>query len=510
MALCLAFTGCDNSPSSDPVQTDPTDTPTITTKAPEPTETPIVTTQTPEPTDTESTANTEVPATTPANTETETETSADTEPAPPAPPASLIGNVQNPSKITEDLETRTVVLSQKSAKSNSPAFTFFLGGAPLSGNAWAVSGTINTQTVSGRSGHIAFIGNRDASNYANLFINRRVDGSNGIWRNILQDGVRTPASGNENVSNSLKDTTDWTAEFAFVFYGGRLALYLKEPEGEFSLMTYYDTGWDTCTAEFKVPQYADVTLSNVEITNESDKVKALRDKLDGVPENPIASLKVLFIGNSATYVNDIPQTLSRLARKAGYNIEANVITKGGATLADHADSSTDHGRAVLREIAKGYDIVFLQENSNCISSDANKAATLKAAQALDKAIRESGAKTYFYVRPPAGKDLSGYDSYTQCIEYDKLFNDVASKLNAENVYVNRAFAYAIKNLSINLWGSDNAHTSEEGAYLAVCVFFSTLFNTSSKVLDANGLPTETASSLQTAADKVVIEKYIPQ
>lgn len=422
----------------------------------------------------------------------------------------LIGDAKNESKISEDLDAGTVSLKQIDSKSSVPSFVFYENGAPLSGSSWIVTGTINTKTVSGKSGHILFVGKRDAANCATIFINRRVAGSNGIWRNIVLDGVRTPSSKNENVSNTLSDSTDWTAEFAFVYYEGRVSLYLKEPDGEFGLMTYYDTEWDTCTAEFAVNQYADVTLSNLKMTRESDKVKEICNGLDGVPENPIDSKRVLFIGNSATYVNNIPQTLSRLARKAGYNVEVNSVTKSGAKLAEHADSSSDHGKNVLNEIAKGYDIVFLQEHSGCISTDSDRASTLDSCKILDKAILASGARTYIYVRPPSGKDIAGYNSYAQCLEYDKLFSGIAQELNAEKAYVNRAFAYAIKNLDITLWGSDNAHTSVEGAYLAVCVFFSTIFNTSSTVLDSDGLPADVALSLQQVADKIVLEQYIPQ
>lgn len=96
------------------------------------------------------------------------------------------------------------------------------------------------------------------------------------------------------------------------------------------------------------------------------------------------------------------------------------------------------------------------------------------------------------------------------MEIDKLFGRIAAELGAGCAYVNRAFAYAIENLNIPLWGPDNAHTSKEGAYMAVCVFFSTLFNISSAVLEYNGLPEDVARSLQQAADKVVLEGYIPQ
>ncbi len=220
--------------------------------------------------------------------------------------------------------------------------------------------------------------------------------------------------------------------------------------------------------------------------------------------------KVLFVGNSATYVNDIPQTLCRLANNAGYSVSAVTRAKGGATLAQHADTDTEFGMETLEHIAKGYDIVFLQDHSRCIASDEIRAAAMHACKCLNKAILESGAQAYIYVRPPTGRDTAGYDSYTQCLEYDKLFCEIAAEIEAKNVYVNRAFAYAMKNLDVPLWGSDNAHTSKEGAYLAACVFFSTVFNTSSTVLDSNGLPDDVALSLQQVADKVALENYVPQ
>lgn len=216
-------------------------------------------------------------------------------------------------------------------------------------------------------------------------------------------------------------------------------------------------------------------------------------------------MKILFIGNSATYVHKVPQTLQRLAGQVGYEIEVGQLTPGGYELAQHADATTPHGQQVLSEIAKGYDIVFLQENGNCISSHQKRAACTDACARLIAAIRQSGAKPYFYVRPPYGKPLADYTSSQQCQKLDELFCSLA----ADNggifcVFANRAYAYAIDSLDLPLWGPDNAHTSPEGAYLIVCTFFATLFGVSSTCLDPNGLPCDTARALQLAADAVAL------
>ena len=226
------------------------------------------------------------------------------------------------------------------------------------------------------------------------------------------------------------------------------------------------------------------------------------DKRYGEFKKPI---KLLFIGNSATYVHDIPQTLAALAGKAGYPIETKALTKGGYRLFQHADLSTEHGKNVFEEIANGYDIVFLQDNGNCISSDDMRNASKDACKALDAAIRAAGAATYIYIRPPYGKDSFDCTPFEQCVEFDKLFVEISKQFGTENVYVNRAFAYAMKHLHYDLWGPDHAHISEYGAYLAVCVFFSTLFHTTSTVLEPNGLSSQDAYALQKAADKIVLD-----
>lgn len=223
-------------------------------------------------------------------------------------------------------------------------------------------------------------------------------------------------------------------------------------------------------------------------------------------------LKLLFIGNSATYVHDLPQKLSRLATKAGYPVIADCCVEGGNQLADFLNPAYPFRERMLGAVAKGHDIVFLQEYSYCIATEEKRAITCEASKKLDSIIRETGAKTYFYIRPPIGEgyDIGHFTSYEQCIELDKLFNKIAHELGATNAHVNRAFAYALKNLSVPLWGPDNAHISPEGAYLAVCVFFSTLFRVSSAVLDTEDLPPDVARSLQQAADQVTLGNYIPQ
>lgn len=239
-----------------------------------------------------------------------------------------------------------------------------------------------------------------------------------------------------------------------------------------------------------------------------NRVEMLRLRREKVTR-PDDALKVLFIGNSATYVHDIPQTLCRLAEGAGYHMEVTSVVKGGYELSQHANAETAHGKKVSDQIRKGYDVVFLQDNGNCVTSEEKRDAAKIASESLHEAIRASGGETFFYVRPPYGTDHAGRTPFEQCVAFDDLFGEIAEVLGIVCAYVNRAFAYAMTHLPFDLWGPDHAHTSERGAYLAVCVFFATLFGTSSTVLDANDLPIEDAHALQAVADKIALESFLP-
>ena len=208
-------------------------------------------------------------------------------------------------------------------------------------------------------------------------------------------------------------------------------------------------------------------------------------------------MRILFIGNSATYVHDIPETLARLATDAGFPTESVRIVKGGWKLSQHAEA----GSRALAEIEKGYEIVVLQDNGNCVENDEKREASASAIEILGKAARESGARVYYYVRPPYGYEAFGRSPIEQCREFDRFFSEIAEREGAVCAYVNRAFEYAIENTTIRLWGDDNAHTSEAGAYLAVCVHFATIFGKPSNLLGPNGI--DEAKLLQEIADRIV-------
>ena len=48
-------------------------------------------------------------------------------------------------------------------------------------------------------------------------------------------------------------------------------------------------------------------------------------------------MKLLFVGNSHTYVNDLPAMFMQLCQAAGENVYTHSVTKGGWRLRQYAD-----------------------------------------------------------------------------------------------------------------------------------------------------------------------------
>lgn len=71
-------------------------------------------------------------------------------------------------------------------------------------------------------------------------------------------------------------------------------------------------------------------------------------------------LRVLFVGNSLTYVGNLPAVVEALAADNGQSLQADMIVKGGATLTQWLNSG-----AVPEALhASHYDYVVLQERGN--------------------------------------------------------------------------------------------------------------------------------------------------
>ena len=76
-------------------------------------------------------------------------------------------------------------------------------------------------------------------------------------------------------------------------------------------------------------------------------------------------MKILFIGNSYTFFNEMPEKLFLpMAKQVWANVEVQSVTRGGWYLCRFADPENEEGIRLRREIeGKRYDCVILQDHS---------------------------------------------------------------------------------------------------------------------------------------------------
>ncbi|MEJ1935593.1 hypothetical protein WDZ92_35820, partial [Nostoc sp. NIES-2111] len=112
-------------------------------------------------------------------------------------------------------------------------------------------------------------------------------------------------------------------------------------------------------------------------------------------------LRVLFLGNSYTYFNDLPGMVSKLAATSGgRKIDAKSVTRGGANLSELW--SVTNGVETLR--SGEWDVVVLQEQSTLGANFFDgrwqvndPAAMLRWAKFWHTEIQRKNAKTILYL-----------------------------------------------------------------------------------------------------------------
>ncbi|WIG55420.1 MAG: hypothetical protein OJF61_001206 [Rhodanobacteraceae bacterium] len=142
--------------------------------------------------------------------------------------------------------------------------------------------------------------------------------------------------------------------------------------------------------------------------------------------------QVLFVGNSLTYVGNLPAVVEALAASNGKPLQADMIVKGGVTLTQWLDSG-----AVQRALkARHYDYVVLQERGNdfaCGFGPQICKDSRHALHALAGIVRDAGARPIlmgtYQIDHGASQALVAAESKAAHAE-DMPYLDVSTRLNA--------------------------------------------------------------------------------
>lgn len=229
----------------------------------------------------------------------------------------------------------------------------------------------------------------------------------------------------------------------------------------------------------------------------------------------MGTTSVLFIGNSYTYVNDLPQLLSDLALSTNDTLLTGSNAPGGYTFKMHCSNST-----TLSMIGQGgWDFVVLQEQSQLPSLPDSIVETesFPYASKLDSLITVANpcAETAFYMTwGRKNGDEENCASWPPVCTYtgmDSLLNkryfEMAQANNAIVSPVGRAWHYCRENFpDYELYAPDGSHPSQAGSYLAACCFYTVILRKDPGLItyDFSLIPSM-AADLRIVAQQVVYD-----
>lgn len=226
------------------------------------------------------------------------------------------------------------------------------------------------------------------------------------------------------------------------------------------------------------------------------------------------SLKVLFIGNSYTFYNDMPSMVASIAESLGRKFSYHTQVVGGARLSQHWKNPKVH-EAIK---SGGWDFIVLQEQSQAPSEPTEKVVreTYRPAFSLDslaKVYNERVQVVYYLTwgRPYGDKERS--ERYPIVATYGGMqqrlntsYLEMAYRAGSWCAPVGIAWQRVMEEMpEYQLYHMDNHHPSHLGSYLAANVFYTVFYRepyTSAFIAD---IPVDQAEYLQSVAQDAVFD-----
>lgn len=189
------------------------------------------------------------------------------------------------------------------------------------------------------------------------------------------------------------------------------------------------------------------------------------------PAEP-ADYRVLFIGNSLTYMNDLPSLFEAVAREAGKRVETDMLAFPNYGLEDH----WAEGR-VQKEIESGtFDFVVIQQGPS--SQEYGRESLISYGGMINGLCEDHGAKMAYFMVWPARYYFHTFDGVIDNYRFAATLNKTllcpVGERWKEHFDGTGDFSY---------YGEDDFHPSEEGSRVAAEIIYYSLL--SPKALSGN-------------------------
>jgi hypothetical protein len=176
------------------------------------------------------------------------------------------------------------------------------------------------------------------------------------------------------------------------------------------------------------------------------------------------ALKILFVGNSLTYVKSLPRQFAYLCQKSGQPLKLYQVVEPSQTLAGHLTS----GRVLrLLQTSAPWDYVIIQERSSAPYND--REAMEKSGKILADMARKFGAKPVLLMTWADRGDLR-----TQRI-ISQVYKKMGRELNVTVVPDGDLWFTARRQYpALDLYDADGHHPGPRGSFLGALLLFKML------------------------------------
>ncbi len=230
-----------------------------------------------------------------------------------------------------------------------------------------------------------------------------------------------------------------------------------------------------------------------------------------VISNAAPKKKVLFIGNSITYFNDMPQVFRNIANQKGDSVDLTMYAPGGTGFQHHYIDPNVFNH--FRE--GGWEVIVLQPGSNesvGVPPTQPRPLTLQQARVLIDSARYYNpcARILFYeighgVHGTTAAHVAQYNTFMDHIRTTNEY--LADSTGLSFAPVGETFRYVWnRDPSVLLWqAAGDIHPNYKGSYMASCVFYASIFHKPSAGNTIyNGNTAADAQYYQRVADSIVL------
>jgi len=227
------------------------------------------------------------------------------------------------------------------------------------------------------------------------------------------------------------------------------------------------------------------------------------------------SLRILWVGNSYTYFNDLPKMVQDLAASKHVKLATTRCLKGGERFAGHLKNEK-----LLHLLSEGgWDYVVLQEQSSLPAQSTKEVLeeVYPYAHRLDSLIHKGSPEAHVIFYQTWGHKYGNTNNEKTNYPYDDFYLGMQHRIITtylEMTYQNKAWCAPVgmawlkirqEHPEYVLYNADCSHPSPLGSYLAANVIFTTIYQKPYQTSVTMGLDEAKAEVIQQTAQKTVLE-----